>query len=107
MKLYIAYWSPQNYECKDVKIKEIEAEFNNEKWIYTWKQSQFPEIYPKYCGANFGKEERAYFKKSIHYMVHDDVNILKKKVQTVIDKYIDNYTNKLQRWEEMTIIMEQ
>lgn len=101
MKLYIAYFNPQ--KCEEIKLKTIEAECGN-NWCYTWEQEQFPEIYPKYNGTNFGKEERAYLQKSLHYVIHADKDELKKKIQKIINRHIDNYRTKLRRWENVKLI---
>lgn len=104
MKLYVAYFNPQR--CEEIKLKTIEADCDNH-WYYTWNQEQFPEIYPKYNGTNFGKEERAYHQKSLHYVIHSNKNELEKKIQRIINRHIDDYRGKLRRWENMKIANEE
>lgn len=106
VKLFIAYWEPQNPNCTEIKIKKIDAVYDECKHRYSWEQELFPEIYPTYNEVNFGKEERAYRKKSLHYMVNSSRVNLTAALCSVIDRYTDAYEAKLKRWKYMNITKE-
>jgi len=104
MILYIAYWSerhPQN-----IVIESFEAQSSNtlqEK--YSWNPEDVtPDIYPKYYGANFGKEERCQRNKNMHYVIHNSLEDLQERIHEIIDRHIYRYTEKLREWKNTEII---